>query len=339
MRKILHIVTYMSLLFLNACDIHEWPESFPPETESRIHLRLNYETDMTKWEHVYVESSVVEQALGETYDNHLEHGKIRYIIRTYPISESKHRIREHIHEFVFTKDIADGYDHEATLDIQPGNYNILIWSDLVESEDDEHFYDAYDFSEIILRSDNQCNNNYRDAFYGKIENISIEPNYDNIIDTIDITMKRPLAKFEIVANDFSTFMRTEPFNFDKSNIASYKVLIQYTGFMPNAYSLFTGKPVDASAGLVMESSLNLLNEDDVSLGFDYVFVSESVSSVTIRIGVYDNEGSQVSLTETIKVPLKANHHTILSGNFLMQNTSGGIDINPDFDGNHNIIVP
>jgi hypothetical protein len=89
----------------------------------------------------------------------------------------------------------------------------------------------------------------------------------------------------------------------------------------------------------MESSLNLLNEDDVSLGFDYVFVSESVSSVTIRIGVYDNEGSQVSLTETIKVPLKANHHTILSGNFLMQNTSGGIDINPDFDGNHNIIVP
>lgn len=338
MRKTLHLIIYMSLLLLIACDIHEWPDPLP-ETESRVHLRLNYETEMTIWEHLYEESSVVEQAIGETYDNILENGKIRYIIRTYPVTESQHKVQEHIQEFVFTKDIADGYDYEATLDIQPGNYNIMIWSDLLESEEDEYFYDTYDFSEIILENDNQCNNNYRDAFYGKIKNITIESNKGNEFDTIDITMKRPLAKFEIVANDLSTFMGIDSYSFDNNDITNYTVLMQYTGFMPSAYSLFTGKPVDSSVGIVVESSLHIFNEDSASFGFDYVFTSEDVSSVTIRVGVYDSEGNQVSLTNAIKVPLKASHHTILSGNFLMQNASGGIDINPDFDGNHNIIIP
>ena len=339
MRKILHLMIYMSLLLLlNACDVHEWPESFPPETEPRIHLRLNYETDMTKCEYTYVESSIVEQNIGETYDNQLEKGKIRYIVRTYPVRESQHKVQEYIQEFVFTKDIAEGYDYEATLDIQPGNYNILIWSDLVESDEDEHFYDAYDFSDIMLQGEHECNNNYRDAFYGKIENITLDYKNYNIVDTIDITMKRPLAKFEIVANDLSTFMGVESYSFDDNDIANYEVRIQYTGFMPSAYSIFTERPVDSSVGVVVESNLNILNEDYASFGFDYVFTSENESSVTIRVGVYDIEGTQVSLTEAIKVPLCANHHTILSGNFLSQNASGGIDINPDFDGNHNIII-
>ena len=45
------------------------------------------------------------------------------------------------------------------------------------------------------------------------------------------------------------------------------------------------------------------------------------------------------MSETIKVPLRKNHHTVLTGNFLMQNASGGIDINPGFDGNYNIVIP
>jgi len=45
------------------------------------------------------------------------------------------------------------------------------------------------------------------------------------------------------------------------------------------------------------------------------------------------------LTEPIEVPLKRSHHTIMTGMFLMSEASGGVTINPDFDGDHNLIFP
>ena len=109
--------------------------------------------------------------------------------------------------------------------------------------------------------------------------------------------------------------------------------------MPHAYSIYTDKPVDSSTGVMFESTLRKLSESEATMGFDYVFVNGKESAVTVQIGIYDNEGTQLSLTEPIEVPLKRSHHTILSGMFLMSEASGGVTINPDFDGDHNLIFP
>ena len=106
MRKILYFIMCLPILFLSACDVHEWPET--PEFV-KMHLRLNYETDMTEWEHLYDGISVIEQGYGETYDNHRDYGKIRYIVRTYPVSEKMRTTSDYTQEFVFTKDISEGY--------------------------------------------------------------------------------------------------------------------------------------------------------------------------------------------------------------------------------------
>ena len=74
------------------------------------------------------------------------------------------------------------------------------------------------------------------------------------------------------------------------------------------------------------------------MGYDYVFVNGKEAGVSIQIGLYDSEDRQIALSEPIDVPLRRSHHTILKGSFLMQEASGGITINPDFDGNHNIII-
>ena len=108
MRKILYFIMCLPILLLSACDVHEWPET--PEFV-KMHLRLNYETDMTEWEHLYDGTSVIEQGYGETYDNHRDYGKIRYIVRTYPVSEKMRTTSDYTQEFVFTKDISEGYDH------------------------------------------------------------------------------------------------------------------------------------------------------------------------------------------------------------------------------------
>ena len=116
-------------------------------------------------------------------------------------------------------------------------------------------------------------------------------------------------------------------------------MFYFVGFMPDAYSMNTDKPVDSSTGVMFESTLRKLSESEATMGFDYVFVNGKKSAVTVQIGIYDNEGTQLSLTEPIEVPLKRSHHTIMTGMFLMSEASGGVTINPDFDGDHNLIFP
>ena len=117
------------------------------------------------------------------------------------------------------------------------------------------------------------------------------------------------------------------------------MVFYYVGFMPNTYSMHTDKPVDSSTGVMFESTLKKLSESEASIGFDYVFVNGKESAVTVQIGIYDNEGTQLSLTEPIEVPLKRSQHTVMTSMFLMSEASGGVTINPDFDGEHNLIFP
>lgn len=330
MKKILDLIICLPILLLSACDVHEWPES----TEFvKMHLRLNYETDMTEWEHLYDGASIIEQGLGDIYDNHQDHGKIRYIVRTYPISEKMRITSDYTQEFVFTKDIAEGYDHEMILDVLPGNYNVMVWSDLVETSGDTHFYNADNFSEIMLQGGNKRNTDHRDTFCGKISITLSAKSGNQVNETINIGMKRPLAKFEIVATDLLDFI-----DMKGSDLNLYKAKIQYIGFMPNTYGLFADRPVSSTIGEVFESSLTKLTDTDVSMGFDYVFVSDRGSTVTVRIGIYDNKDQLVSLSETITIPIKPDYHTLLKGKFLMQNSSNGVDIDPNWGGDYNIIL-
>lgn len=352
MRKVLHTIACLLLLSVSACDVHQWPEA--PEYV-KCALRLSYETDLTEWLHVYEDDKVIEQGFGETYDNSRSSGMIRYIIRTYPVSSRQRMVSDYVQEFVFTKDIAEGYDHEVTLDLLPGDYNVMVWSDLVQKNGDEHFHDAANFAEISLQGDHRANTDHRDAFRGTAGISLVSDIVDRPPYSLEIVMQRPLAKFEFITNDVEEFIDKEITRIasktqtDKSsaedmltkvvNLEDYKVVFYYVGFMADTYSMHTDKPVDSSTGVLFESTLKKVTESSATMGFDYVFVNGKESAVTVKIGIYDNEGTQLSLTDPINVPLKRNHHTILTGMLLMSETSGGVTICPDFDGDHNLIFP
>lgn len=344
MRKSLQLILAVSVMLLSACDVHEWPEA--PQFV-QLHLRLGYETDMVEWHHLYEDASIVEQRLGTTYNNQQSSGTIRYVVRTYPAAEKQRSTQEYVQQFVFTKDIAEGYNHAATLDLLPGNYNIKVWSDIVESSDEEYVHDVTTFAQIRLLGSHKGNTDYRDAFRGSAD-VLLESSTDvRQPDTLDVVMQRPLAKFEFITNDVDKFIgkeatraaaSAESVNPADVNIEEYKVVFHYVGFMPNAYSIATDKPVDSATGVTFESSLQRLSDTEAKIGFDYLFVGHEQAAVTVQIGVYDGTGAQLSLTEPIEVPIKRNHHTIMKGMFLMSDAEGGVAINPDFNGNHNLVI-
>lgn len=347
MRKLVYLIVLFQVLLLTACNVHEWPEL--PELV-QFNLRLRYETDMTQWQYIYDGQTITDKGFGATYDNHLSYGKIRYIVRAYPVSDLQRSAKNFTKEFVFTKDISEGYDHEVALELPAGSYNIMVWSDLIVASGDNYFYDATNFSEIVIAGEHRGNNDHRDAFRGTNSILLVTGYVEKEPATLDITMQRPMAKYEFVTTDLQEFIDKE-FEYlqkleatkgneppTRINIDDYIVLVYYSGYMPCAYDMNIDKPVDSKVGVSFESKLDVQGENEASLCFDYIFMNGAKAPVTVQIGLYDKGGRQVALSDPINVPLQRNHHTILKGAFLTQQASGGIVINPDFDGNHNILI-
>lgn len=123
------------------------------------------------------------------------------------------------------------------------------------------------------------------------------------------------------------------------NLADYYVVLRYTGFMPSAFNMFTNAPGDARTGVAFTAPLSKLSNNEVAMGFDYVFVNHKEARVDLVLEVYDLEGECMARTPVVQVPLKRSQLTIVRGEFLTSEAKGGVGIVPDFEGEYNIIVP
>jgi hypothetical protein len=162
-------------------------------------------------------------------------------------------------------------------------------------------------------------------------------------------MSRPLAKFSFVSTDLQKFIDKE---LDARNrnasrgdedsrsldLDDYKVMFYYNGFMPCAYNMFTYKPNDSKVGVNFESRITVTEKSEALLGFDYVFVNGTEATASIILALFDEDGKEIFTSNPIPVPIKSARHTIMRGEFLTTDTSGGIGINPDFDGEYNFEI-
>lgn len=331
--------------------MHEWPKCYDTEP---VALTLRFDTDLPQmvYNHADKESSaiVVPESRGIR-----DYGVMRYILRAFPIVDGT-PLKEYSDEFVFTREVSNGYDCTTTLELAPGSYRIMVWADLSEFSDTQKFYNTGNYGEITLDGAHAPNTDYRDAFRGWVD-VTLEATielHEPVGATID--MARPLAKFEFITNDLREFFEKEASRMARSGnednndtqsastaesrvaLDDYEVVFSYVGYMPCAYSMFTDKPVDSKTGVFFRSKLSRISDDDASLGFDYVFVNGSQTAVTIQIALYSAEGVQVSLTEPIEVPLRRSYHTIILGSFLMTQANGGTGIDPDYDGDFNLFM-
>ena len=352
------LLSLLLLLILSGCNVHEWPS---PSSTVSVRLQLTFATDMILWEQHYDAdndaSTSSSSTSGSLYDNRLSRGEMRYVVRAYPTDGNQQRSsRSHSEEYVFIKDITDGYDHEVHLDLPSGDYDIMVWADLSEQSGAPSLYDATHFDKIVLREGlHPGNTDYRDAFRGTGHLSLTTDCMERPAETLHIAMERPLAKYEFISGDVVEFIKKESLRIaSKSNaehrpgadlpdgsrainIEDYRVRFYYTSHMPDSYNMFTDKLSGSTKGISYETRLRRLNSQEASMGFDYVFINGKESAVTVRIAVYDSEGTELSVTDEIEVPIKRNHHTVMSGEFLTAEAGGGITISPDYDDDHNIL--
>ena len=116
------------------------------------------------------------------------------------------------------------------------------------------------------------------------------------------------------------------------DITQFKILFRYNVFMPCSFNMFTDKPADSWMGMTYTSTMKIEADKEVSLGFDYIFVNGTETTLSISVEVYDKDGELLSSSNPVMVPIVRSKLTVIKGAFLTTKASGGVTINPSFDG-------
>lgn len=339
-RFAVYAAVLLAAALLAGCKVHEWPKVSEKE---RFVLDLRFDTGFTLWDHVYDGSSLTEEGSAPAPASVPDKGYMHCIVRAYPAAKGNARAL-YYDEFTFTRDISSGLDCEFPVELEPGSYTVMVWAELTELQDGPRYYDPTDFNEIRLTGDHAANTDYRDAFRGTAEIHTGQSSGADVRTSVLVGMQRPLAKFEFITTDLADFLKTESAAFGpaaqtSASAEDYGAIFYYAGFMPSAYSMTDDRPVDSSPGVVFLSELRRTDSGELSMGFDYVFVNDTESSVTVQLEVYrKSDKTTVARSKPVRIPLRRSFDTVVRGQFLSDSSSGGIGVDPDYGGDHNIFI-
>ena len=353
------IAAVTAAMALSSCDVHEFPDppTPPPGDIGRIAIRVHVDDgEMPLHTTVYYDEE--SRTRGARADMAWD---LRYQVNVYKASDtpdSRVSTRTPLVSTVITAEAYDFREQFVYLDLPKGDYRVVVWADNVErNSTSDWFYNTSNFTEIVFPQQEggrvEGNTDYRDAFRGEdyftvtseqVRSTSLERPGSEIDVVADVPLHRPMAKFRFVTTDLAEFL-------DKNGIPShapgesapelndYTVLVRYTGYMPCAYNVFTDKPVDSRLGQWFDARIRRIDLSDAELGYDYVFVNGSETSVQVALDVYlRRTGEKISGTTPINCPIVRGKITEIRGRFLTTFAEGGVGIDPGFDGEYNVEV-
>lgn len=325
----------LSPLFLTGC-VHEFPEAGQPRN---VVLNISHNVGWTYHE------MTITRGDRPAYVPESPSSCARYHLKVFPQGDRTIVLAET--EF-FVSDLTRA-DFSRSINLPPGDYDLFIWSDYADlNSQKSYFFDSDDFGQIRYSEPYNGNNELRDAFRGEVS-FTVDDNVDDAYyKEVDVTLERPLARYEFISTDLDVFLKGEAARIGtlesaqsgatRFPIDGYSVKMVYSGYMPSVFNNFSNKPVDSATGVSYTADVVKLNETEARLGFDYVMVNGRESSVKVSLEVYDPEGKMVGRTSPIDVVTKRSMNTTVRGKFLTSKVAGGVGIDPSFNGSFNVPV-
>lgn len=342
MKKFVHLLTICIWLpFLCAC-VHEYPESGEPhDVVLHFHHDIGWSySDMT------IGRSGVEPPAPAIEGVHARYHLLFYRAGdyTYPVLDKE----------LMSGDLSR-QDFDESVSLPPGDYELFLWSDYADAERQaSFFFNSSDHSSIVYSEPYNGNNELRDAFRA-YAGFTVQSTVDyNYREDVPVTIVRPLARYEIVATDFGEFVQRE-ITRNKSteqsaeestghdnadapsralDVNDYRVVVKYPEYMPSTFNNFSNGPIDSNTGISYDAVITPLGNDEARIGFDYVMVNGNESSVKVAIEIYTKEGLKIASSNSFDVPTKRSHNTTVRGRFLTSQGSGGVKIDPTFNGTY-----
>lgn len=346
-----------------ACAVHQWPEpndepgpdgpvlpEVPETDEYTVNLNLVFEPTFYLWEHKYdpILGTVEEQypeadyypghtGTTSSYDNTRFQGTMLVDFKVFSQDANMACVAEQSYSLPLGD---SGYDHtvQLTLPDKTGKYVIAAWSQLKELEQQPPYYNTADFQNISLISEHfEANTEYRDAFSD-----TIHVNMDRKEALYAMTMTRPLGKYELVTTDLSEFLDKETERRmlpSRASADDYTVKITHVYYYPSAYSVMQDELRNVFSSWSFTTGIVVTGDSEASIGSDYFLESADGGGAQIMVEVYDSNNEKVASTPVFTAPVVRDRHTLLRGAFLSMEGHGGVGIDPDYEGDHNLTIP
>lgn len=326
---------WAALSLLAACDVHE----LPIDNDSTIDVALLVTRDEPFTLYKTVEYTVTKAEAAD-YVPH-------YVVRIHHyVDEMQYSVEPDL-AFTWTGEPGEQVATVPVESLPSRKYRVFIWCDLVRAGSEKSAYTASGDVWTLSVSKNTYTTapEVRDAFQAAVDMDLSDVRSGRQSYRQEVTLTRPHSKVTFIANDKEEYLeRGETLD----DLSAFKTVINYTTGIPLGFSVYSGKVSSVTEGLSYTAKPFLYSNGEPGLGYDYFFTPEGEGTVGITMSFY--KGTELLSTFTGDVPVRRGCETIIRGNFLTGGTSplppeppgpgpdepvdgsGGISINPGFDG-------
>lgn len=329
MRKAIVYIVGVALLMMSCdCSILEYPENGGIDP-TKIHVNLTLETDPSLEPYSKDGSDASPDGM-QAHD-------VRWIIEIFRDAIGG----DPAERLVIGCDPAPDRKNtiEAAFDLHAAKYHIVAWMDYVDDGSlEDKYYSIQSLSSVSIpeNGDYIGNNDFKDAYAGSQElDLTVYRNQWGTSLNRTVTLERPMAKIEIVTTDLDKLDAQTA----ATDLSSWEILVEYAGYFPSGFNAYTDKPNDAREGVSFTGAMSILSAQEARLGSDYVFVNGNESAVYVNLTVYDGNKNVLNQVRGIEVPIVRGKLTSIRGEFLTKDFNSGIGIDPDFDGDIDIVIP
>lgn len=205
------------------------------------------------------------------------------------------------------------------------NYHVKAWADHVMAGDSaDLFYDTSEPDLVGIVPDRYAiSTDAKDAFSGELA-FRIGPDENGVIKK-NIPLRRPLAKFMIVATDLEKYCRT-------TEKRPKTIKIRYIQDLPLYWRSLNNPIRHFADDLTVTEAIAGFAETECVLAYDWVFAPDEETAVSVSFELFDGDGVLIVKSPVIAIPLMRNKLTIVKDEFLTTHYGGGIGIDDGFGG-------
>ena len=223
----------------------------------------------------------------------------------------------------------------ANLKLHARDYQLVVWADYVKAGSEEDlYYNTTTLVPAVNKSPYVGNAFYKDVLYGnRTIKLSRYRNEWNRQENVKMDLKRPIARYELVANDVARFLKKITDGEVKGK--KFTVTVRYTDFFYTGFNALDEIVKNALKYVSYGSTIAVpeAGTEELSIAFDHVFVSDG--GIPISVEVTDEDGTLLARTY-LMLRCKADENRIIRSNFLTADPSGGgVDIDTKYDGTIN----
>lgn len=232
-------------------------------------------------------------------------------------------------------------DGSSTLELKEklhaGHYKVIAWAVCTENIDGTGcLFSLTDLSSIEYQNDYTGCTDKKECYSTQFD-MDLSSNEWFATTEFSEEMLCPMGSVEIITTDLQEFIKQV--GIPAQSLDEYHLKWNYGLYFPIGYNAFTALPNKAETQVSFKSTIIPRSETEASLGFDYIFVNGQESQVSVTLVLYDKNNKIKNIYSDIKIQLERGKTTVIRGDFLTNRKDSGIEIDPDFDDNIDIVLP